>query len=205
MEAFLALKRQVNEYNDQNDKDVDTLRDTQKNHHQRLNDLESQIDLIKKMNRPAKDGESGGPDILELLQDIQDKLRKEFDEKLDALREELLKRIEQLEKKDSEQQEEIDMCNKLFMKHETSIEDLQLQIDQLKRNKVDQDDFDKEIHELRLMIQALGSGKPVEIKTVASTGPKISEKDIARWNSAADITERQETKIKQIMIDLEDF
>ena len=205
MEAFLALKRQVNEYNDQNDKDVDTLRDTQKTHHQRLNDLESQIDLIKKMNRPAKDGESGGPDILELLQDIQDKLRKEFDEKLDALRDELLKRIEQLEKKDSEQQGEIDMCNKLFMKHETSIEDLQLQIDQLKRNKVDQDDFDKEIHELRLMIQALGSGKPVEIKTVASTGPKISEKDIARWNSAADITERQETKIKQIMIDLEDF
>jgi hypothetical protein len=65
-----------------------------------------------------------------------------------------------------------------------------LQIDQLKRNKVDQDDFDKEIHELRLMIQALGSGKPIEIKTVASTGPKISEKDIARWNSAADITER---------------
>jgi hypothetical protein len=59
-----------------------------------LNDLESQIDLIKKMNRPAKDGESGGPDILELLQDIQDKMRKEFDEKLDALREELLKRIE---------------------------------------------------------------------------------------------------------------
>lgn len=205
MEAFLALKRQVNEYNDQNDKDVDTLRDTSKTHHQRLNDLESQIDLIKKMNRPAKDGESGGPDILELLQDIQDKMRKEFDEKLDALREELLKRIEQLEKKDSEQQEEIDMCNKLFMKHETSIEDLQLQIDQLKRNKVDQDDFDKEIHELRLMIQALGSGKPIEIKTVASTGPKISEKDIARWNSAADITERQETKIKQIMTDLEDF
>ena len=157
------------------------------------------------MNRPpAKDGDSG-PDLLDALQDIQDKLRKEFDEKLDALREELLKRIEQLEKKDSEQQGEIDMCNKLFMKHETSIEDLQLQIDQLKRNKVDQDDFDKEIHELRLMIQALGSGKPVEIKTVASTGPKISEKDIARWNSAADITERQETKIKQIMIDLEDF
>jgi hypothetical protein len=73
---------------------VDTLRDTSKTHHQRLNDLESQIDLIKKMNRPAKDGESGGPDILELLQDIQDKMRKEFDEKLDALREELLKRIE---------------------------------------------------------------------------------------------------------------
>ena len=96
MEAFLALKRQVNEYNDQNDKDVDTLRDTQKTHHQRLNDLESQIDLIKKMNRPAKDGESGGPDILELLQDIQDKLRKEFDQKLDLLKDDILQKIDYL-------------------------------------------------------------------------------------------------------------
>ena len=75
------------------------------------------------MNRPAKDGDSG-PDLLDALQDIQDKLRKEFDEKLDALRDELLKRIEELEKKDSEQQEEINMCNKLFDRHESAIEDL---------------------------------------------------------------------------------
>ena len=77
------------------------MRDTQKNHHQRLNDLESQIELIKKMNRPKDDGD-GGPDLLDALQDIQEKLRKEFDEKLDALRDELMKKIEELEKKDAD-------------------------------------------------------------------------------------------------------
>lgn len=101
MAVFLALKNQVNEYNDQNDKDIDFLRDTQKKHHQRLNDLESQIDLIKKMNRPAKD-DGSGPDLLEALQDIKDELRKETDEKLQAMMDELNKRFEALEKKDAE-------------------------------------------------------------------------------------------------------
>lgn len=69
------------------------MRDTQKKHHQRLNDLESQIELIKKMNRPAGKEDSGGPDLLDALQDIKDELRKEFDEKLNALRDELMKKI----------------------------------------------------------------------------------------------------------------
>ena len=95
MAVFLALKNQVNDYNEQNDKDLDHLRDTQKKHHQRLSDLESQIDLIKKMNKPSGDG-SGGPDLLGALQDIKDELRKEFDEKLESLRDELMKKIEEL-------------------------------------------------------------------------------------------------------------
>lgn len=53
------------------------------------------------MNRPKDDGD-GGPDLLDALQDIQEKLRKEFDEKLDALRDELMKKIEELEKKDAD-------------------------------------------------------------------------------------------------------
>lgn len=142
------------------------------------------------MNKPASGDGGGGPDLLDALQDIKDELRKEFDEKLQSLRDDLMKKIEELEKKDKEQQEEIDMLNKLFDRHEKSMEDLQSQIDQLKSTKCNQDDFDKEAHELRLMIQALGSGKPVEIRARTPTGPKVTDQDIARWNSAADVTEK---------------
>jgi hypothetical protein len=40
------------------------------------------------------------------------------------------------------------------------------------------------------MIQALGTGKPVEIRAKSPSGPKITAEDIARWNSAADVTEK---------------
>lgn len=50
-----------------------------------------------------------------------------------------------------------------------------LQLEQLKRNKVECDDFDKECMELRAMIQAMGSGKPVEIRAKTPSGPKITE------------------------------
>lgn len=155
------------------------------------------------MNRPKDD--NSGPDLLDALQDIKDELRKEFDEKLQAMMDELNKRFEALEKKDAEQEEQIETVNKLFDRHEKSIEDLQMQIDQLKNSKVDQDEFDKESHELRLMIQALGTGKPVEIRAKTPTGPKITAEDVERWNSAADVTEKQELKIHKITHDLEEL
>ena len=40
------------------------------------------------------------------------------------------------------------------------------------------------------MIQALGTGKPVEIRAKTPTGPKITVEDVERWNSAADVTEK---------------
>lgn len=95
---------------------MQATRDTQKKHHQRLNDLESQIDLLKKMNRPAGDGDSGAG-LLDTLQEMMDKLRSEFDEKLNSLRDELLAKIAALEAKDKDQQEQIDNLTKLFDKH----------------------------------------------------------------------------------------
>lgn len=71
------------------------------------------------------------------------------------------------------------------------IEELQLKCEQLKNHKVEVDTFDREIFELKAMIQALGSGKPVEVKTVAATGPKITDQDIEKWNKSADKTEKQ--------------
>lgn len=75
-----------------------------------------------------------------------------MDEKLNALRDELMKKILELEQKDKDQDEEISLVNKLFDRHESTLEDLQDQINQLKSQKCSQDDFDKESHELRLLI-----------------------------------------------------
>ena len=65
-------------------------------HETRLSDAESAIDLLKKMGAPKEDGSAG---ILDTLNEIQDKLRKEFDAKLA----DLAKRVEGCEKKDQEQ------------------------------------------------------------------------------------------------------
>ena len=49
------------------------------------------------------------------------------------------------------------------------------------------------------MIQALGTGKPVEIRAKTPSGPKITKEDVDRWNSAADVTEKQEMKLQKII------
>ena len=107
---------------------MQATRDTQKQHHQRLSDLESQIDLLKKMNRPAG-SEDTGPDLLDALQDIQDKLRAEFDQKLNDLRDELMAKIKALEEKDKDQQEQIDNLTRLFDKHQQQLDDIMLQLE----------------------------------------------------------------------------
>lgn len=159
------------------------MRDTTKNHHQRLNDLETQIELIKKMNKPA--GDDGSSGLLDLIQDMQDKLRGEFDSKLENLKRELMMEIDELKKKDADQQVEIDNLKTLFDNHEKRLEDLLVDINQVKEHKVDQDDYDKQIAEMMQMIQALSSGKPVEVRAPTPKGPKITEEDVAKWNQAA--------------------
>jgi len=56
-----------------------------------------------------------------------------------------------------------------------------------------------------MMIQAMGSGKPVEIRAKTPSGPKISEEDVARWNSAASKTDKQEKQIDDIMKQLDEM
>lgn len=101
-----------------------------------------------------------------------------------------MKRIEALEAKDKDLQEQIDNLNKLFDKHQEEINGLSESVERVKKNKVEQDEFDKECHELRQMIQAMGSGKPVEIRAKTPSGPKITDEDVAKWNKAADTTEK---------------
>ena len=92
---FLELKNQINEYNEGNGKNVSDLREKDKNMNERINDLESQLELLKQMG--GSGGGDGGQGLLGALNDITDKMRKEFDGKLDELRNDLLKRIEALE------------------------------------------------------------------------------------------------------------
>lgn len=73
------------------------LRDKDKKMNERITDLENQLELLKKMGGGTGGGD-GGSGILDALNDITDKMRKEFDEKLDELRNDLLKRIEEVEK-----------------------------------------------------------------------------------------------------------
>ena len=155
---FLAFKNYVNTYNEQNDKDVDAIRDTQKKHHERLNDLEKKMDLLSKMS-----GGSGGgantADLLDALTESEDKLRQEFDDKLNSLRDLLMEMINELEKSDKKQQEDIDEAKDLLDDHNLKLEDLQKQIDELRNSKCNQFDLDKESNELRSMIEALNDGK----------------------------------------------
>ena len=122
------------------------MRDTSKSHHQRLNDLENQIELIKKMSKPA--GDDGSTGLLDLIQDMQDKLRGEFDGKLESLKKLLMDEIAALKIKDADQQTEIDNLKTLFDNHEKRLEDMLQDINQVKEHKVDQDDYDKQIQEM---------------------------------------------------------
>ena len=69
------------------------------------------------MNRPAGGSGDDGAGLLDAIQEIQDKLRAEFDEKLASLRDELLAKIAALEAKDKDQQEQIDNLTRLFDNH----------------------------------------------------------------------------------------
>lgn len=37
-----------------------------------------------------------------------------------------------------------------------------------------------------MMIQGLGSGKPVEVRAVSPKGPKVTQEDIDKWNANSD-------------------
>lgn len=77
----------VNVNQEENEKDL-------KDHKDRLTALENQVDMLKALGAPKGEGGNPGAGLLDTLNDITDKMRKEFDDKMDNL----LKRIEALEK-----------------------------------------------------------------------------------------------------------
>lgn len=75
----------------------------------------------------------------------------------------------------------------------------------LKHNKVEQDDFDRELEELRALIANMGTGAPVEIRAPSPKGPKVTQDDIDRWNAAAEKTDSLQALIDKLMKETKDF
>lgn len=183
---FDKFKIMVIEYHNKNDEDKNDLKAAKENHNQRLNDLENQLELLKKMGAPSG-GSSDG--LLDVLNDITDKLRKELQDKLD----DLSKRIEEVDKdsKDRDATQEDRMKNMLDIQNDNikRLDDLDLQCGALSDEKADKNDFLNEIRRLEDIIEGLGSGKPVEIRAASPKGPKVTEDDIDKWNKAAKIAD----------------
>ena len=72
------------------------------------------------------------------------------------------------------------------------------ELQKVKTNKVEQDEFDKEIYDLKNAIANIGSGKPVEIRASSPKGPKISQEDIDKWNNASKLIEAHENCINKL-------
>ena len=94
-EMFDDLRNLVNVNQEENEKDFKLLKDKDKSLDARLNDAEAQIELLKKMGAPK--GDDGGAGLLDALNEITDKLRKEFMDRLDEMWNDLTKRIDALE------------------------------------------------------------------------------------------------------------
>jgi len=55
------------------------------------------------------------------------------------------------------------------------------------------------------MIEALGSGKPIEIRAPSPKGPKVTQEDIDRWNEAANATNGLSEKVESLIKETEDL
>lgn len=156
-----------------------------------MNDLENQLELLKKMGAPSG-GSSDG--LLDVLNDITDKLRNELNDKLDALAEDLKKRIEQVDndskERDNTQEERMKSMVDIQNDNIKRLDALELQTAGLQDEKADKHDFMNEIRRLEDVIESLGTGKPVEVRAASPKGPKISEDDIDKWNKAAALAQK---------------
>ena len=83
-------------YKSRTDENLGDLKEIKDDHAMRIASLEGQLELVKKMNAPS--GGDKGEGLLDVLNDITDKMRKEFQDKLD----DLAKRIEQVDQDSKE-------------------------------------------------------------------------------------------------------
>ena len=104
---FDDLKALVDANQEKQNQDARDGRDRDSALEGRITDLEAQVELLKKMGAPKGDGDAGAG-LLDALNDITDKLRKDLMDKLD----DLTKRLEALEIEtkavDEDEQRQID-------------------------------------------------------------------------------------------------
>ena len=95
-EMYDDLKNLVNVNQEENEKDFKIAKDRHTGLEARMNDAEAQIELLKKMGAPKGD-DGAGAGLLDALNEITDKLRKEFMDRLDALTDDFNKKLAALE------------------------------------------------------------------------------------------------------------
>ena len=128
IDMFNALKDMVQKNGDQtgvNTEDIAALKAANKKLDGRMGDAETAIDFLKKLGAPS--GGEGGAGLLDALNDMTEKLRKEFNEKLQEqkdglegqmgeMNDDLLKRLQALEEQtkavDEDEQKQIDELKK---------------------------------------------------------------------------------------------
>lgn len=85
------------------------------------------------------------------------------------------------------------------------MEEFYRDLNDLRANKVDQDEFDKNINELMQMISSLKAGKPIEIRAPSPKGPKLTEELVAKWNKASDLATKHDGEILKINTNLNEL
>ena len=102
----------------------------------RVTDLEAQVELLKKMGAPKGDGDSGAG-LLDALNEITDKLRKDLMDKIG----DLTKRLEALEVEtkavDEDEQRQIDELQLMEKAHQEQLDELTKNIKDLKATKAE--------------------------------------------------------------------
>lgn len=151
-------------------------------------------------------GASSGGDTSGLLDEIakmKEALRNEFGEKLtdarrslgakiDMVEEDLLKKIEAIDKHSNKTDEKVIKHVKenslIIDSHTDRIEKNHVAINSLKEDRVTRDEYEQKVFELEELIRSIGSGQPVTIAAPVarpSSGPKVRQSDIDRWNKSA--------------------
>ena len=75
----------------------------------------------------------------------------------------------------------------------------------INEKKSEKDDVEERFSEIIAMIEALGSGKPVQVRAPSAKGPKISVEDVAKWNKAADLSNTLSDKVDNLIRETEDL
>lgn len=111
----------------------------------RITELENQIEVMKTMSAPKDDG---GPGLIEALNNVSDKIRREQEQKINGL----VMMIHKLEdnymqnKKDvGKEMEDLQVNQKQFKETTNAILPLQELCKKLDENKVNQEDFDDRV------------------------------------------------------------
>ena len=149
-------------------------------------------------------GGDGGSNegLLDVLNDITDKLRKELMDKLD----DLSKRIEEVDtnSKERDNDQENRMKDMVAIQNDNMkrIDALELKTQALDEEKADKNDVAAEVRRLEDIIESLGSGKPVEVRAASPKGPKVTEDDIDKWNKAANLANKNAELLEKYGKDL---